>query len=652
MKSMIKWKIIFLMSFPGISISQGIEITGKIVDQETNKPLPFANLQIEKTNIGASTNAEGNFRLIVPQSLKERNLLVSYIGYSSRKIQLTNLSAYPIIKLKPEARQLREVVIMPDSSLLVFLRQAYNNIEKNYPTTPYELEGFYRESLKTENGRYLYFGEAQLLLQGSGYQFSKEHGTVKVLKSRINHFPQTDTATHIMYFGGPFIGISDDLIKTKPAVLRPDKKNYNYQLLDITANDGKEVWIIGFTKKGGNVKGKLFIEKESKAYLRTEVTSNSDSTNNISLSAVRTVKGTGQIFYNKVGDKWFLHYWNYQKIQFNKQLNKNTLVAGEFSVSKINVDSITDIPFMQRLGYTEVFSRLQNNFTEDFWQGATTLLPDSILQSQLTPLQTKEKRDELINYVAPVPTNKEKKSKSTSQSKKISRFISRLGFSYGVQMLPYSLNNSQLSLMYPSALSVLNFSKSINSLGLPLLFASEFSFRLNKRWKVFTNQSSDFSSQYDFDSRTFGIKYSMQLNRRGNPLLLRPSAEVGNHTFGIVFPTFKNTEGINYNGKQINDKKLRFLVGERVTSSRLALSLDKKMSGLRWLYLSAGYYAELKKQNRLFLNNESGFFLFRKNRSMPLEESSATVLINSQPMAANTKWFSPFYLEAGVRWSF
>ncbi len=650
---MIKSLLTFLLAFPLLGFGQGIEITGKIIDQETNKPLPFANLQIEKTNIGTSSNIEGHFRLIVPPSFKERNLLVSYIGYTSRKIQLTILSTNPTIKLKPEARQLREVVIMPDSSLIVFLRQAYNSIEKNYPTTPYELEGFYRESLKTEDGRYLYFGEAQLLVQGSGYQFSKELGTVKVLKSRINHFAQTDTFTSVGYYGGAFVGISSDLVKRKTSFLRPDKKNYNYKLLDVTSNDGQEVWVIGFTKNDGDVTGKLFIEKDSKAYLRTEVTRNSgDSTDNIFLSRVQTLKSIRRVLYKKVGGKWFLHYRDNQKLQFNKQLKKNTIVAGEFSVSKINVDSITDIPFTQRLGYTEIFSRLQNNFTEDFWQGATTLLPDSILQSQLTPLQTKEKRDELMNHIAPVSISKEKNSKLTAPSKKTVRFIARLGFSYGVQMLPYSVNNSQLSLTYSSAPSALNFNKSINGLGLPLLFASEISFRLNKRWKVFTNHSSDFSSQYNFDSRTLGIKYSMLLNRRGNPLLLRPSAEVGSHTFGIVFPTFQNTEGINYNGKQVEDKKLRFLVGERVTFSRIALSLDKKMSGLRWLYLSVGYYAELKKQNRLFLNDESGFFLFRKNRSTPLEESGATVSINSLPMAINQKWFNHLYLETGMRWLF
>jgi hypothetical protein len=44
--------------------------------QETKQALPFANLQIEKTNIGTSTNAEGDFNLVVSSRYRSSALLV------------------------------------------------------------------------------------------------------------------------------------------------------------------------------------------------------------------------------------------------------------------------------------------------------------------------------------------------------------------------------------------------------------------------------------------------------------------------------------------------------------------------------------------------------------------------------------------------
>ncbi|MFN6089840.1 MAG: carboxypeptidase-like regulatory domain-containing protein, partial [Cyclobacteriaceae bacterium] len=58
-------------------LAQDFEISGKVVDQETNQALPFANLQIEKTSIGTSTNAEGDFKLVVSSRYRSSTLLVS-----------------------------------------------------------------------------------------------------------------------------------------------------------------------------------------------------------------------------------------------------------------------------------------------------------------------------------------------------------------------------------------------------------------------------------------------------------------------------------------------------------------------------------------------------------------------------------------------
>ncbi len=632
---------------------QDIEISGKVIDQETKQALPFANLQIEKTNIGTSTNAEGDFKLVVSSRYRSSTLLVSYIGYGIRKISLASFPSVQIIRLKAEDRQLREVVIMPDSSLLVFLREAFNSIEKNYARKPYEFEGFYRESLKIADGKYLYFGEAQLMLQGSGYQFEQETGNVKIIKSRVNHFASGDTLRNALYYGGPFLGVTGDLVKRKSNLLKPDKRKYEYKLIEITKNEGKEVWAIGFKEKRGEESGRIFIEKDSKAYLRTEVTLyNKDSLSNGLVSSVRHIENTERAFYKKIGDKWFLNYVDVQQIDVNKGLDLRTVVTAEFVVNKVKTDSVNLLSFNDRLGYTQIFSQIQDNFEEDFWKGTTVLVQDSTLQTQLEPYHTEQNRKELSGQATGSLNSTTVQAIKKKKRPTLFLLLTRLGFSFGTQLLPYTVSNSDLSLSYLSGSNSLNFDRELNGTGFPFLLATELSIKLNRRWQIFYGSSADLTNNYEFSSVQLGTHYSVLLNKKGRPTLLRPSLAYGTQQFGWSFPTFTNTEGILFANKMINTKELSFHVGERVSFIRPSISIDKKIGGLRWLYLNAGYFINLERQNRIILKDESGFFLFRSEQTTSLGGSGALVTSNGQPLSTDPGWFNHLYLEMGVRWSF
>ncbi|MCX8491834.1 MAG: carboxypeptidase-like regulatory domain-containing protein, partial [Cyclobacteriaceae bacterium] len=501
MSSLARISCAFLACISIECFGQDFEISGKVIDEKTNQPLPFANLHIEKTNIGTSTNSGGDFKLVVSSRYLSSLLLVSYIGYEIRKISLASFSSDQIIRLKAEARQLREVVIMPDSSLLVFLREAYSSIDKNYTKNPYEFEGFYRESLRTVNGRYLYFGEAQLLLQGSGYQFEGETGNVKIIKSRINHFSNGDTLRNALYYGGLFLGVTGDLVKQKSSVLKPDKRKYEYNLIDITKNEGKEVWIVGFKEKRGEESGKLFIEKESKAYLRTEVTLyNKDSLRNGLGSNVRHIKNTKRGFYRKSGTKWFLNYVDVQQLDVNKGLYLKTLVTAEFVVNKVKTDSVNLLPFDDRLGYTQVFSQIQDNFQEDFWKGTTVLVQDSTLQTQLEPYHTEKKRKELLEPAAEPASNTSAYAGKNKKRAPLVLLLTRLGFSIGTQLVPYAVGSSDLSLNYFSGSTALSFDRKLDGVGFPMLLNTELSIKLSRRWQIFYGFAADLTSNYAFSA--------------------------------------------------------------------------------------------------------------------------------------------------------
>ena len=57
-------------------------VLGKVVDQKTNAPLPFASVVLQGEALGTSTDVEGEFRLEgVPPGV--HNVLISFLGYNN-----------------------------------------------------------------------------------------------------------------------------------------------------------------------------------------------------------------------------------------------------------------------------------------------------------------------------------------------------------------------------------------------------------------------------------------------------------------------------------------------------------------------------------------------------------------------------------------
>ena len=70
----------------------GNYIKGMVIDNNTGEPLPGANISISGTNIGASTDLEGNFSLQLPEGsspLTKYEITVRYIGYEELRIKVT-----------------------------------------------------------------------------------------------------------------------------------------------------------------------------------------------------------------------------------------------------------------------------------------------------------------------------------------------------------------------------------------------------------------------------------------------------------------------------------------------------------------------------------------------------------------------------------
>ena len=106
-----------VLFFSTMAFSQNGRVSGKITDSNNNEPIAFANILVEGTDLGTTTDLDGNFSLteLDPGFI---NLKVTYIGYNTKISQdimvSNNNSPFIEIKLEPAQEVLDEVVVTVD----------------------------------------------------------------------------------------------------------------------------------------------------------------------------------------------------------------------------------------------------------------------------------------------------------------------------------------------------------------------------------------------------------------------------------------------------------------------------------------------------------------------------------------------------------
>ena len=179
---------------PSIIVDEKIKIKGKIIDAETNRAIPYANIAVCNQSIGLASNENGEFIIKIPNTFKDSNLCINVIGYNnySQKISSFQEELLYIIKLEPKIYDLAEVIIKEKKRKKFnnpekIVKLAINNIENNYPLQPFNLQGYYREYLKYNNKNYLNLLEAAVVVKDKGFTSDFFPYRAQMLQMRYNH---------------------------------------------------------------------------------------------------------------------------------------------------------------------------------------------------------------------------------------------------------------------------------------------------------------------------------------------------------------------------------------------------------------------------------------------------------------------------------
>ncbi|WP_133533394.1 DUF5686 and carboxypeptidase-like regulatory domain-containing protein [Flavobacterium dankookense] len=127
----------FILFFVSVNfLSAQTKVSGTIVDN-TNQPIPFANVVFKGSKIGVVSNEDGRFYIEAPDNYDV--LLVSFVGFPTKEVKLTKLVNYDfkVVLSEGEGRNLKEVVIFAgktskkNNPALDILRKIWERRRKN-----------------------------------------------------------------------------------------------------------------------------------------------------------------------------------------------------------------------------------------------------------------------------------------------------------------------------------------------------------------------------------------------------------------------------------------------------------------------------------------------------------------------------------------
>ena len=156
---------IFLCLTGHFVFAQGyLTLSGKIIDKQTQRPVPHAYVGILAKGTGTIANDDGQFFYRFPRITADSNLVVAVLGY---KMFVKKASSYPlnqkdvVIELEAARPQILDSSFIRRFEALDLVREALAKIKKNNPQAPYLLNGFYQETLQ-QDGAYVDIKEATM----------------------------------------------------------------------------------------------------------------------------------------------------------------------------------------------------------------------------------------------------------------------------------------------------------------------------------------------------------------------------------------------------------------------------------------------------------------------------------------------------------
>lgn len=387
------------------------EYRGSVIDSKTKKPLEFATLLINGTNISTITNTQGNFLLKVPKKYTNRRVSVSFLGYTSKVISLSDFDKNnTIIKLETYIEELSEVKInIKDASSLV--QEMLKRKGDNYYNDDLKMTSFYRETIKKRR-TYVSLSEAVVEIYKQPYTTDRSD-ILKIYKARKStDYNKLDTVAFKLR-GGPFNTLYVDIMKNTTMLFDENMVDvYDFTFDNSTKIDNRLIHVVNFKQKRYVTDplfyGKLYIDAQTLALTNAKFYLNLENKQKASKffiikkpkdADVLPIEAYYQVEYREKKGKW---YYGYSRIQLGFKIDWtkkwfNTLyyTTIEMAITDWEKSDPSQLPKLKdRLRPSVIMSDNTSGFKDpEFWGAYNVIEPDKPIESAIEKIQKQLKKD-------------------------------------------------------------------------------------------------------------------------------------------------------------------------------------------------------------------------------------------------------------------
>ena len=291
-----------------------LQVKGILVDAKTKNPLPYANIVVERIDLGGITNEEGKFS-INPTDLKKTDFLTfHYIGYKTKRIVVDSIFKNPTVLLEEDIEILSNVFVFdspPNAKDIV--KKVLENKDKNY-TSNYKQEEVF---IRTRN-----------IAEIKNFNLGYIKSSISELDEQLMQEIQDKTPRYTTYYSDVLSsiyhsGYKDDSVKLKVKPVKVvELKEKDLTDLDHVAEVFDEV----FSNTSNKEYWKFRI-----GIISTKIDDQRDIDNSINTDEIKSMGSTAKRYSSlNDGEEWeFLHStgkYNYHLVGVTSEGNENVYV--------------------------------------------------------------------------------------------------------------------------------------------------------------------------------------------------------------------------------------------------------------------------------------------------------------------------------------
>lgn len=662
-------------------------ITGQILDQKTGKAIAYANIGIPEKGIGTTSGDDGRFTFKVPDYYANSTMLVSVIGYKTYRKAVKQVTSPITVKLERTAYNLVEIEVMDEFRVENIIKKAVANIPQNYPTHATKVLGFYRESRTDSTQKHVYMAEGVLNIYKNSYK-SRREGTVSLVQGRkINLKNPLDTVVYGGFSSGHMAAHRFDFVKNRADFIDEDFFHaYKYWIETVTTYNDRPVYVIAFDKDENQksiktrkakkqsasffeklfskeerlearMKGKVYIDKESYAFIRAEFEITPKGLkryNDYPLYAGRWTSNSYVVNYRQLGDKWY----------FSDALREGGRYSGglytnEIKITEINTEKATQLPYLDRLERGEEFVDMTGHYDENFWKSYNITPMSTALSESVQQFRNEEKARQVFDpammravqdlrdsmAIAEQLAKAEAIAKENNEEFKPESIISigepgvqkeeeknnrvEMMFGFGAHLI--STPTTQMGITYTdleSGQTIVSETNTIDAKDFEIMASWDFNIFFRKNWFVRFGAAGDFTNNiYKESSLGIGTQFNFSKQR---PFLFKLSAQHSRIRYARELGATQNDFGeFKVKKKKFKADRIRLYYGSRTHNVKLSAEFAIELKRHQELYVRGSYYLPFARRQDVYFK-ETGE-LFKKKERLAADDLKLSITRDDVP---------------------